>query len=54
MGHTCISRERGKLERELDYQASRMKEANDELVNCEKSYGEARRALDAFNSRYSK
>ena len=52
MGHTCVERWRAHLERDLDYQASRLRMANDELNLVERAYGDARRKLEAFEKRY--
>lgn len=54
MGHTCITRYRMRFQSDLDYQASRLRLANEELSRVEHDYGEASRKLEAFEARYGR
>jgi predicted nucleic acid-binding Zn-ribbon protein len=49
-----VKRERARLQREMDYESSRLREANEALDEVEKAYGNATRALEAFNKGYGR
>lgn len=54
-GHFAWVKEvRARLQEYLDYEARRLREANDELIQAEKRYGKARRELDSFNKGYGR
>ena len=49
-----VRRERARLQRDVDYESSRLREANETLDKVEKAYGNATRALEAFNKGYGR
>lgn len=49
-----VKQERARLQRDVDYESSRLQEANAALIEAERRYGEATRALDGFNKGYGR
>lgn len=49
-----VKEERKRLQWDVDYEGSRLQEANKSLIEAEARYGKATRALDAFNKGYGR
>lgn len=49
-----VKHERARLQREMDSESNRLREANKALDAVEKAYGNAIRALDVFNKGYGR